>query len=109
MTKEEYLSRLNVLRSEESAIKTRIFELKKDYMVSVNAPYKHLLGKKVEVTYTGFFDKNIQVHTCYWTGYKMNTYGDINPTFQKVKKDGTMSSREDHLFVKDIVAMEEVE
>lgn len=109
MTKEEYLSRLDVLHSEEDAIKTRIFELKKDYMVSANAPYKHLLGKKVVVTYKGFFDESIYVRTCYWHGYKLNTYGEVKPIFKQVKKDGTMSSREEHFYVEDIVSMEEVE
>jgi hypothetical protein len=109
MTKEEYCSRLDVLRSDESAIKTRIFGLKRDYMVSVNAPYKHLLGKKVVVTYKGFFDESIQVRTCYWNGYKLNTYGEVKPMFKQVKKDGTMSSRDEHLYVEEIVSMEEVE
>lgn len=108
MTKEEYCRRLAVLRLEEDAIKTKISELKIDYVASVNAPYKHLLGKKVNVTYKGFFDESIQTHTCYWTGYKLNTYGKVKATFKQVKKDGTMSSREEHLYVEEIVSMEEV-
>ena len=45
MTKEEYCRRLAVLRLEEDAIKTKISELKRDFVVEANAPYKHLLGK----------------------------------------------------------------
>lgn len=108
MTKEEYYSRLDVLRSEESAIKNRILELKNDYLVSVNEPYKHLLGKKVMVTYKGFSDENVNTHTCYWMGYRLVGFGEFRPTFSKVKKDGNMSAVEERLYVKDIVSMEEV-
>lgn len=109
MTNEEYCRRLAVLRLEEDVIKTKISELKRDFIVEANAPYKHLLGKKVVVTYKGFFDESIQVRTCYWHGYKLNTYGEVKPIFKQVKKDGTMSSREEYLYVKDIVSMEGVE
>ena len=108
MTKEEYYNRLDILHSEMSVIKNKISELKKEYMVSLNAPYKHLIGKKVVVTYKGYFDDSIQVYTCYWAGYSLNNFGDIKPTFKMTKKDGTMSSREECLYVKEIVSMDEV-
>lgn len=108
MTKEEYYSRLDVLRSEESAIKNRILELKNDYLVSVNEPYKHLIGKKVVVTYKGFSDESVKIDTFYWMGYRLGGFGELRQTFNKVKKDGTMSAMEAHLYAKEIMSMEEV-
>ena len=110
MTKEVFYNKMADLQSELSAVKSRIAALKNEYVVSLNESYKHLLGKKVRVTYVGFFDhRGERTEVCYWLGYKTTRFDDVKPTFNQVKKDGTMSSREAHLYVSEILSMEEVE
>lgn len=111
MTREEYIQKSEELQKQEIEIRTKRNELQAEYKKSLNAPYKHLLLKKVRVTYKTWFwnDKSGEERTDigYWGGYYIE-FGEFKPRFYQVKKDGTMSSRELHLYSKEILSMEEV-
>ena len=114
----------NIIQLTESELKQVISEsvkkiikeqyinaLQAEYKKSLNAPYEHLLYKKVRVTYKTWFwnDKSDEERTDigYWGGYYIE-FGEFKPRFYQVKKDGTMSSRELHLYPKEFLSMEEV-
>ena len=111
MTREEYLQKSEELHKQELVIKTKRRELQEEYKKSLNALYEHLLFKKVRVTHKTWFwnDKTDEERTDigYWGGYYIE-FGEFKPRFYQVKKDGTMSSRELHLYPKEILSMEEV-
>lgn len=112
MTREEYIQKSEELQKQEIEIRTKRNELQAEYKKSLNAPYEHLLFKKVRVTYKTWFwnDESDEERTDigYWGGYYIE-FGEFKPRFYQVKKDGTMSSRELHLYPKEILSMEEVE
>lgn len=111
MTREEYIQKSEELQKQEVQIKTKRGELQEEYRKSLNEPYKHFLYKKVTVIYKTWFwnDKSDEERTDigYWGGYYLE-FGEFKPRFYQVKKDGTMSSRELHLYPKEILSMEEV-
>lgn len=111
MTREEYIQKSEELQKQEVEIRTKRSELQEEYRSSLNKPYEHLLYKKVRVAYKAWFwnDKSEEERTDigYWGGYYLE-FGEFKPCFYQVKKDGTMSSRELHLYPKEIISMEEV-
>lgn len=111
MTREEFIQKSEELQKQEIEIRTKRNELQAEYKKSLNAPYEHLLFKKVRVTHKTWFwnDKSDEERTDigYWGGYYIE-FGEFKPRFYQVKKDGTMSSRELHLYPKEILSMEEV-
>jgi hypothetical protein len=111
MTREEYIQKIEELKQQELEIKVKKGELYEEYKESLNEPYKHLLNKKVTVTYNSWFwnDKSDEKKTVtgYWGGYYLE-FGDFKPRFYQVKKDGSMSSRELHIYPREIISMEEV-
>lgn len=111
MTREEYIQKSEELRKQEIEIQTKKSELQAEYKKSLNAPYEHLLSKKVRVTYKPWRwvsdDSAEQTVVCYWGGYYMQ-FGEFRPLFYQVKKDGSISSRELHVYAKEILSMEEV-
>jgi len=111
MTREEYIQKSEELRKQEIEIQTKRKELQAEYKKSLNAPYEHLLFKKVRVTYKAWGwlsdDSAEQTVVCYWGGYYIE-FGEFRPRFYQIKKDGSISSRELHVYAKEILSMEEV-
>ena len=111
MTREEYIQKSEELHKQEVEIQTKRHELQAEYINSLNAPYEHLLSKKVRVTYKTWGwvkgDSAEDTVVCYWGGYYIQ-FGEFRPRFYQIKKDGSMSSRELHVYAKEILSMEEV-
>lgn len=111
MTQEEYIQKREELRQQEIKITTKRKILEAEYIESLNKPYEHLFNKKVNVIYKSWFGVNDiekeRTEVAYWGGYYMQ-FGEFRPRFYQVKKDGSMSSRELHLYPKEIISMEEV-
>lgn len=110
MTREEYNLRMEELRKQEIKIASQKKEAQEEYRKSLNEPYKHLLNKKVTVTYEKAkwltWETEIKREVCYWGGYYLE-YGEFRPQFYQIKKDGSMSSRKLHLYPNAIISMEE--
>lgn len=110
MTREEYNLRMEKLREQEIKIVSQKKEVQEEYRKSLNEPYKHLLNKKVAVTYEHKTWLTRQTETkrdvCYWGGYCLE-YGEFRPQFYQIKKDGSMSSRKLYLSPNAIISMEE--
>lgn len=111
MTREEYIQKSEELQKQEIEIRTKRNELQAEYKKTLNAPYEHLLFKKVRVTYNtwgwdadGSAEKTV---VCYWGGYHIQ-FGEFRPRFYQIKKDGSISSRELNVYAKEILSMEEV-
>jgi hypothetical protein len=111
MTREEFIQKSEELQKQETEIRAKRSNLFAEYKESLNAPYEHLLSKKVRVTYKtwGWRASNPEEETavCYWGGYYIQ-FGEFRPRFYQIKKDGSISSRELHLYAKEILSMEEV-
>ena len=111
MTREEFIQKSEELQKQEAEIRTKRSNLFAEYKESLNEPYKHLLYKKVTITYKTWFWNNKsdeeRTEVGYWGGYYQE-FGEFKPRFYQVKKDGTRSSRELHLYPKEILSMEEV-
>ena len=111
MTREEFIQKSEELRKQEIEIQTKKGNLFAEYKESLNEPYKHLLYKKVTITYKvwswAINPDEVRTDVGYWGGYYQE-FGEFKPRFYQVKKDGTMSSRELHLYPKAILSMEEV-
>lgn len=111
MTREEFIQKSEELQKQEAEIHTKRKELQAEYKKSLNAPYEHLLSKKVRVTYKTWGwragDPAEETVVCYWGGYYIQ-FGEFRPRFYQIKKDGSISSRELHLYAKEILSMEEV-
>lgn len=111
MTQEEYNQKIEDLRQQEVEIQARKREAQAEYQNHLNKPYEHLLQKKVRVVYKqwGWTPKEMTEKTeiCYWGGYYLQ-FGEFRPRFYQVKKDGSISSRELHIYAKEILSIEEV-
>lgn len=82
MTKEEFKSKKKILNSNIEELKNEMIKLEKEYIES-NAKYP--IGSKVCIT------TNESKRYAYVKDYRINSLDNIEPLFNKVKKDGTMS------------------
>lgn len=106
MTREEYLAILSDLQEQERAIERKRAETRDAYSKTLNEPYDHLLNKKVKMVYRSIRETEELVG--YWGGFVANSYNYFKPKIYKVKKDGTMSSRDTYIWVDEIISIEEV-
>lgn len=82
MTKEEFRTKKEILNSNIEELKNEMIKLEKEYIES-NAKYP--IGSKVCIT------TNESKRYAYVKDYRINSLDNIEPLFNKVKKDGTMS------------------
>lgn len=82
MNKEEFKSKKKNLNSNIEELKNEMIKLEKEYIES-NAKYP--IGSKVCIT------TNESKRYAYVKDYRINSLDNIEPLFNKVKKDGTMS------------------
>nr|DAO22145.1 MAG TPA: hypothetical protein [Caudoviricetes sp.] len=82
MNKEEFKSKKKILNSNIEELKNEMIKLEKEYIES-NAKYP--IGSKVCIT------TNESKRYAYVKDYRINSLDNIEPLFNKVKKDGTMS------------------
>ena len=83
MTKEEFKSKKEIINSKIRELNNEMIELKKEYIES-NAKYP--IGSKVCIT------TNESKRYAYVKDYRIDFFDNIEPLFNKVKKDGTMSN-----------------
>lgn len=82
MNKEKFKSKKKILNSNIEELKNEMIKLEKEYIES-NAKYP--IGSKVCIT------TNESKRYAYVKDYRINSLDNIEPLFNKVKKDGTMS------------------
>lgn len=82
MNKEEFKSKKKIINSNIEELKNEMIKLEKEYIES-NAKYP--IGSKVCIT------TNESKRYAYVKDYRINSLDNIEPLFNKVKKDGTMS------------------
>lgn len=82
MNKEEFKSKKKILNSNIEELKNEMIKLEKEYIES-NAKYP--IGSKVCIT------TNESKRYAYVKDYRINSLDNLEPLFNKVKKDGTMS------------------
>lgn len=82
MNKEEFKSKKKILNSNIEELKNEMIKLEKEYIKS-NAKYP--IGSKVCIT------TNESKRYAYVKDYRIDFFDNIEPLFNKVKKDGTMS------------------
>lgn len=82
MNKEEFQTKKNDINSKIRELKSQKIKLEKEYIES-NAKYP--IGSKVCIT------TNESKRYAYVKDYRINSLDNIEPLFNKVKKDGTMS------------------
>lgn len=82
MNKEEFKSKKKILNSNIEELKNEMIKLEKEYIES-NAKYP--IGSRVCIT------TNESKRYAYVKDYRINSLDNIEPLFNKVKKDGTMS------------------
>ena len=82
MTKEEFRTKKEIINSNIEELKNEMIKLEKEYIES-NAKYP--IGSKVCIT------TNESKRYAYVKDYRINSLDNIEPLFNKVKKDGTMS------------------
>lgn len=97
MTEKEYNEKMKEFKRREAEIRAERSQVSHEYEVSMNKPYKHLLNKKVRITYEGWGRDKITVDG-FWGGFHYE-WGGFVPVFYQIKKDGTMSSRRQHLSI----------
>lgn len=82
MNKEEFKSKKKILNSNIEELKNEMIKLEKEYIES-NAKYP--IGSKVCIT------TNESKRYAYVKDYRIDFSDNIEPLFNEVKKDGTMS------------------
>lgn len=82
MTKEEFRTKKEIINSKINELNNEMVKLEKEYIES-NAKYP--IGSKVCIT------TNESKQYAYVKDYRINSLDNIEPLFNKVKKDGTMS------------------
>ncbi len=82
MNKEEFKSKKEIISSKINELNNEMIKLKKEYIRS-NAKYP--IGSKVCIT------TNESKRYAYVKDYRIDFFDNIEPLFNKVKKDGTMS------------------
>ena len=98
MTKEEYTKKINELKTQKRALDAQIEQVNKEFKESS-------LRELEEQGITQ--GTKVLVKTKTWSGYEVDTvtcffgvsieYGEIKYIFNKIKKDGTMSKRNQFL------------
>ena len=98
MTREEYQKKINELNEQKSALNAQIEQVRREFGDSL---VKEL---KEQGTTPG---TKVSVKTKTWSGYEVDTvtcffgvsieFGEIKYIFNKIKKDGTMSKRNQFL------------
>ena len=83
MTKEEFRTKKEIINSKINELKNEMIKLEKEYIES-NAKYP--IGSKVCIT------TNESKRYAYVKDYRIDFSDNIEPLFNKVKKDGTMSN-----------------
>lgn len=113
MRKEEYVKKERDIESKIDVLRTELADLKsqyaKDIIENIKEDYGVEIGDKVNVTYCfRNYNKEIECKSveCFFGGSKV-IFGYPKPTFYEVKKDGTQSQKEKHIFY-DIVKIEKV-
>lgn len=89
MNKEEFQTKKNDINSKIRELKSQKIKLEKEYIES-NAKYP--IGSKVCIT------TNESKRYAYVKDYRIDFYDNIEPLFNKVKKDGTMSEMGLHVW-----------
>lgn len=82
MTKEEFRTKKEIINSKMNELKNEMIKLKKEY---IESNMKYPIGSKVCIT------TNESKRYAYVKDYRINSIDNIEPLFNKVKKDGTMS------------------
>ncbi|WP_294610267.1 hypothetical protein [uncultured Bacteroides sp.] len=82
MNKEEFKSKKEIINSKINELKNEMIKLKKEY---IESNVKYPIGSKVCIT------TNESKRYAYVKDYRINSLDNIEPLFNKVKKDGTMS------------------
>lgn len=82
MNKEEFKSKKEIINSKINELKNEMIKLEKEYIES-NAKYP--IGSRVCIT------TNESKRYAYVKDYRINSLDNIEPLFNKVKKDETMS------------------
>lgn len=82
MTKEEFKSKKEIINSKIRELNNEMIKLKKEY---IESNVKYPIGSKVCIT------TNESKRYAYIKDYRINFLDNIEPLFNKVKKDGTMS------------------
>lgn len=82
MTKEEFRTKKEIINSNIEELKNEMIKLEKEYIES-NAKYP--IGSRVCIT------TNESKRYAYVKDYRIDFFDNIEPLFNKVKKDGTMS------------------
>lgn len=82
MNKEEFISKRDVINSKINELNNEMIKLKKEY---IESNIKYPIGSKVCIT------TNESKRYAYVKDYMIDFSGNIEPLFNKVKKDGTMS------------------
>ena len=82
MDKEEFQTKKNDIDSKIRELKNQKIQLEKEY---IESNVKYPIGSKVCIT------TNESKRYAYVKDYRINSLDNIEPLFNKVKKDGTMS------------------
>lgn len=82
MNKEEFISKRDVINSKINELNNEMIKLKKEY---IESNIKYPIGSKVCIT------TNESKRYAYVKDYRIDFSDNIEPLFNKVKKDGTMS------------------
>lgn len=83
MTKEEFKSKKEIINSKIRELNNEMIKLKKEY---IESNVKYPIGSKVCIT------TNESKRYAYVKDYRIDFSDNIEPLFNKVKKDGTMSN-----------------
>lgn len=82
MNKEEFQTKKNDINSKIRELKSQKIQLEKEY---IESNMKYPIGSKVCIT------TNESKRYAYVKDYRIDFYDNIEPLFNEVKKDGTMS------------------
>lgn len=108
MTKKEYEEKIGILNTEIASIRHKISEVTREYIDSLNVPYKQFYHKKVLVEFTSGLRNSISTITGYWDGIKEHgTLLELQVI--RPKKDGSMGKLHDWAFFDEIVSIKEIE
>ena len=84
MNKEEFKAKREIINSKMNELNNEMIKLKKEY---IKSNMKYPIGSKVCIT------TNESKRYAYVKDYRIDFSDNIEPLFNEVKKDGTMSKR----------------